>query len=69
MDFVSLHHYMNPPPSPLRGVELLDMLPAPVERAIEGGRDGQCAADDGAHADEKAGEGPGAGFAVDDLHW
>lgn len=43
-------------------------LMALIQRAIDSGGDGQGAADHGTDADEEAGEGLGAGFAVDDFH-
>lgn len=39
-----------------------------IQRTIHGGGDGQGAANHSTDADEEAGEGLGAGFAVDDFH-
>lgn len=49
-------------------VHLLDLVGALVQHAVDGGGHGKGAADDGAEADEEAGEGLGALFAVDDFH-
>lgn len=49
-------------------MHLLDLVRALVQHAIYGGGDGERAADDGAQADEEAGEGLEALFAVDDFH-
>ena len=50
-------------------MKLLYVLRALVQRAVDGGGDGEGATNDSADADEEAGERLAARFTVDDLHW
>jgi len=49
-------------------VNLLQPGAALVQCSVDSCSDGQGATDNGAHADQEAGEGLRAGFTVDDLH-